>query len=132
MMETIEQKKVTKDIQSSVDFTNLLQIKDENISIHKNDFNTLLEILIKSLNHSENYIPITKLCEKFGVSEPTIYEWINTKNFPPGITFSARCVRYPESQINQWILNQTMVQRLVKGSKASGATKSLKSKSAQN
>lgn len=131
-METIECKKAVKDLQNNIDFKNLLQATDEKISINKDDFNTFLEILIKTAVKSENYIAITKVCKKLDVSEPTIYEWIDTKGFPPGITFSTRCVRYPESQIEQWVLNQVMVQRLAKGIKAAGETKPSKSKSAQN
>ncbi|MCY3802864.1 MAG: helix-turn-helix domain-containing protein [Gammaproteobacteria bacterium] len=44
-----------------------------------------------------------QLCNLFGVSRVTIYDWMDRRGFPRPKVFSRMCRRWPVSDVRAWI-----------------------------
>lgn len=52
---------------------------------------------------SDRLLPLKAVMDKIGMGSTWIYERIKTGEFPKPIKFSERCVRWRESEIQNWI-----------------------------
>ena len=58
------------------------------------------------LRQSRRYRSIKEVCEEFGVSRSTVYEWIKNGLLPQPIQITKRCVRFLGEDLEA--LNKTL------------------------
>lgn len=54
---------------------------------------------------AQKFLPVAALCERYKVSRSTIYKWMEQGRLARPISFTARCVRWTESDLQAFEQN---------------------------
>jgi len=60
---------------------------------------------------AEEYLPTTKFCERYGVSDRTAVRWRSTGDGPPFVRLGPREIRYRVSDCDAWAAARTFRHR---------------------